>query len=320
MKDDELEPLSPLASRLLASERARTPAVDAGQAALLGRVLGTVGATTAIASTAAAKAAAGANAGAGAGVGAAGAKAAGAGAAAASGGALAGAISTKVAVAGAISTKVAVVAAALAFGAGVGVGVVGRGVVAPKSTDESSSAVDPRLATTASSTAPQRTADTELPPDDRASESPPSGIDANERERAPSSHQHEAPQPPVAPRRESSPIVDADPRRVPSERGDGGDQALARAESDADLAGERALVDRARAALARGDAAACLEAVRSHEARFPNGRLAEEREVLAVRALARAGQTDEARARADRFRKRYPNSVFAGAIESITRE
>src|SRR5262249_4265673 len=45
---------------------------------------------------------------------------------------------------------------------------------------------------------------------------------------------------------------------------------------------ERVLLDEARAAFGRGDTEACLRVLASHEKRFPNGVLSEEREALAV--------------------------------------
>jgi len=86
---------------------------------------------------------------------------------------------------------------------------------------------------------------------------------------------------------------------------------------DAELAAERALIDRARTALGRGDPSAALEAVAAHEARFPRGRLAEERELVAIQALSRGGRAAETKARADRFRKVYPKSVFLPAIARL---
>ncbi len=80
------------------------------------------------------------------------------------------------------------------------------------------------------------------------------------------------------------------------------------------LAAERALVDRARAALSTGDPEAALAAVRLHRTRHPRGQLAEEREALAVRALRAAGHDAEAEARQARFRRAYPESLFAPAI------
>ncbi len=78
---------------------------------------------------------------------------------------------------------------------------------------------------------------------------------------------------------------------------------------------ERALVERARTALARGLASDALAATDQHTKRFPRGRLAEEREALAVQALALSGDKKAAEARAGRFRRSFPNSIFASAVD-----
>lgn len=88
---------------------------------------------------------------------------------------------------------------------------------------------------------------------------------------------------------------------------------------DEDLASERALLERARVALGRGDATGALEALDRHSARHPSGRLAEEREVLAVQALVSAGRRDEAQARAARFHREHPSSAFGSAIDALVR-
>jgi hypothetical protein len=80
------------------------------------------------------------------------------------------------------------------------------------------------------------------------------------------------------------------------------------------LAAERALLDPARTALGRGDGASALDAVHKHEARFASGKLAEEREAIAVQALVVLHRADEARARAARFQQRYPGSVLAPSV------
>jgi hypothetical protein len=85
------------------------------------------------------------------------------------------------------------------------------------------------------------------------------------------------------------------------------------------LAGERALLETARAALGRGDFARALTAAQRHERRWPRGQLAEEREALTVRALAASGQVDAARARAGAFRARFPRSIFLPAVDAASR-
>lgn len=82
------------------------------------------------------------------------------------------------------------------------------------------------------------------------------------------------------------------------------------------LAAERGILDRAKRALARGAPDDALEAIAEHARRFPRGALSEEREALRVQALVRAGRYAEARARADEFRRRAPQSLFMPAVDS----
>ena len=79
---------------------------------------------------------------------------------------------------------------------------------------------------------------------------------------------------------------------------------------------ERQLLDVARGALERGKPEAALAAARKHERAFPSGVLVQEREAMAIRALAMLGRHAEAQARADRFHARYPDSVLGPAIAS----
>ena len=83
-----------------------------------------------------------------------------------------------------------------------------------------------------------------------------------------------------------------------------------------ELARERGLLDLARAAAARGEPAVALEQTQRHRAQFPHGKLAEEREAMAIRALLSLGRAPEAAARARAFRLAYPNSFLTPAIDS----
>jgi hypothetical protein len=47
------------------------------------------------------------------------------------------------------------------------------------------------------------------------------------------------------------------------------------------------------------------------------GRLAEEREALRIRALAAAGRSHDARARAAAFRARFPRSLFLPVVDQV---
>ncbi|MBL8717471.1 MAG: outer membrane protein assembly factor BamD [Myxococcales bacterium] len=81
-------------------------------------------------------------------------------------------------------------------------------------------------------------------------------------------------------------------------------------------ADEAKLVEMARTALVRGSASDALAALDLHAARHPNGERAEEREALAVQALVKAGRADDAKARAERFRKSFPGSIYLGAVNA----
>jgi hypothetical protein len=86
-------------------------------------------------------------------------------------------------------------------------------------------------------------------------------------------------------------------------------------QGDDRLAAERSLLEIARVALVRGQAAGALAALERHARQFPNGALVEEREGLLVQALVDARQYDRARERAARFNQRYPRSLFAPVVD-----
>jgi len=88
--------------------------------------------------------------------------------------------------------------------------------------------------------------------------------------------------------------------------------------SKADAArAELRLLRQARAAVARAAYAAALQPIAEHTRRFKDGRLAEEREALRVKALAGLGRTDEARRAAKAFRARFPRSVLLPAVSQM---
>lgn len=87
---------------------------------------------------------------------------------------------------------------------------------------------------------------------------------------------------------------------------------------DPALARERTLLDMARTALSRGDASGALASLDSHAREFPSSQLAEEREVLAIQALASANRTNEARQRAASFRARFPKSPLLAIVDEAT--
>jgi hypothetical protein len=73
-------------------------------------------------------------------------------------------------------------------------------------------------------------------------------------------------------------------------------------------------------ALVAGDVNAALAKVAEHQQSFPKGALAEEREVLAIEALAKSGQADGARARARSFHARYPSSAYAARVDAAAKD
>jgi len=82
------------------------------------------------------------------------------------------------------------------------------------------------------------------------------------------------------------------------------------------LEAERALLDVARTALGRGDGAHALRATEEHARAFPHGQLAEEREAMAIQALRLLHRDEDASARLDRFRARFPASLIRPALEA----
>lgn len=76
---------------------------------------------------------------------------------------------------------------------------------------------------------------------------------------------------------------------------------------------EDALLRLAHDALATNPRGA-LDFTLEHVRRFPSGALAQEREVIAIDALARMGRTQEARARAAAFLAAYPNSAYRKGV------
>jgi outer membrane protein assembly factor BamD (BamD/ComL family) len=71
---------------------------------------------------------------------------------------------------------------------------------------------------------------------------------------------------------------------------------------------ESALLTQARAQLRSGNAAGAQVSLDKLQGQFPNGMLAQERDVLAIEVLAARGNVDGARRRAKAFIKQYPMS------------
>jgi len=92
-----------------------------------------------------------------------------------------------------------------------------------------------------------------------------------------------------------------------------------RPRSGGSLRAERLLLETASAALMRGDPRAAIVALRQHARQFPAGDLAEEREVLLVKALAAAGDHSAAEQRAKDFKKRFPDSMQEPSVNDTDR-
>jgi hypothetical protein len=75
----------------------------------------------------------------------------------------------------------------------------------------------------------------------------------------------------------------------------------------------------ARDALRRGDASGALSQLAELQRAVPGGILGQEREALAIEALAKSGRASEAQARARAFLQAYPQSPHATRVEAFAR-
>ena len=89
----------------------------------------------------------------------------------------------------------------------------------------------------------------------------------------------------------------------------------ARPTAQESYAAELVLLHRAHVAYASRDFSSALVLVAEHARRFPNGRLAEEREALRVRSLAGSGRTADARRAVAAFATRFPRSVLLPRLQ-----
>lgn len=114
----------------------------------------------------------------------------------------------------------------------------------------------------------------------------------------------------------NAPIVEHRTPRLAADAppGPSDDAPPAATRADDQLNAERLLVEAAQSALARGQAAAVLHYAAEHAVRFPGGRLAAEREALAIRALLRQGRVTSAQQRAAAFDARWPGSLLRGSF------
>lgn len=77
---------------------------------------------------------------------------------------------------------------------------------------------------------------------------------------------------------------------------------------------ETSLLREARTKLT-SDPAAALRLTREHARRFPDGALSQEREVIAIEALRRLGQSETATKRGTAFEQMYPDSAHRSKVE-----
>jgi hypothetical protein len=118
----------------------------------------------------------------------------------------------------------------------------------------------------------------------------------------------------------SPPIVAHVPTAAPSQPDPAPSRSLAplgRTPTRTDVVEELRFLDRARQADARGEYTTALALASEHERRFPRGRLAEDREVLRIRALVGLGRMGDARTTAVKFRRQFPRSVLLPKIEAL---
>ncbi len=156
---------------------------------------------------------------------------------------------------------------------------------------------------------------------------PSDSLAASPAEAPPEARPEAAPPPAVAPI--GAPIGGADHRAAPAPSASDW-QANAPAPAAADETGgetsretmlreENHQMSEARAAMRRGDAPGALTLLDQVRARFPGGVLVQEREALAIEALARSGRRGDAAARAAAFLKAYPTSMFADRVQAFAR-
>jgi len=147
----------------------------------------------------------------------------------------------------------------------------------------------------------------------RASETTPSAAPASVVDEAPPSEEP-APPPPAAEPVAVAPVVSVD--ALPTATATAPSRPRA-ALAEATCPGEIELVEAIDAALRAGDAEGALGRARQLEARCKSGRFVQERERLAIEALARLGQRDEVKARARTFEQRFPTSPHVWRIRSL---
>jgi TolA-binding protein len=94
-------------------------------------------------------------------------------------------------------------------------------------------------------------------------------------------------------------------------------RSLGEAHASRALGDQVASIDRARAALAAGDAREAVAQTDDNEARFPHGSLLQEATVLRVEALLRLGDRSRAHEVGERFLAAYPTSPHAARVRQM---
>jgi len=118
------------------------------------------------------------------------------------------------------------------------------------------------------------------------------------------------------PRRPSA-LPRALPTTEPAAMPDAHERQLAR---DRELAAERALLEQARTALARGKPADALALLARHQRDYEHGRLGEEREALVILSLLAERRKEAARSLAEEFRRIHPKSMLLRTIDAALHE
>ncbi len=77
------------------------------------------------------------------------------------------------------------------------------------------------------------------------------------------------------------------------------------------------MLARAQGELLHGSAQTALALTDEHARTYPHGTLAQEREMIAIEALAKMGQMPKARSRALVFRKAYPASTYGARLDAL---
>lgn len=88
-------------------------------------------------------------------------------------------------------------------------------------------------------------------------------------------------------------------------------------ERESRLREENALLGQARGALRGGDPGRALQILEEARKKFPGGVLGQEREAVAIEALARSGAREAASARAAAFIKAHPSSPHAARLQAF---